>query len=158
MSRHATDEYGLTLLQRRFADEYLLDLNAADAFRRTGNGSKNPDGRGWKILSKPAVKAYIKVRQEILASMNQVTVERIVRRYAEIAFAPIVDIDKGVSASDALSALNSLGKHLGMFGKDDPEKRNFVIEFTFNPARVGTRLLGADPVTLPAGREPDRLN
>jgi phage terminase small subunit len=49
----------LTDLQRRFAHEYLVDLNATAAWARAGGSKKNANSIGWRTLQLPHVRAFV---------------------------------------------------------------------------------------------------
>ncbi len=49
----------LTNQQKRFVEEYLIDLNAAQAARRAGYSATVADHQGSRILAYPAVAAAI---------------------------------------------------------------------------------------------------
>lgn len=56
----------LTLRQRRFVEEYLIDFNGAAAVDRAGYNTKHPNRLAYEMLKNPAIKAAI----------DQVTLER----------------------------------------------------------------------------------
>ena len=56
----------LTVRQRRFVEEYLVDFNGAAAVTRAGYNSKHPNRLAYELLHNPAVKAAI----------DQITLER----------------------------------------------------------------------------------
>jgi len=67
----------LTPKQKRFCDEYLIDLNATQAAIRAGYSERTAKQMGTENLSKPAIKAYIEERMaekeaELVASQDEV--------------------------------------------------------------------------------------
>lgn len=54
----------LTNKQKRFVDEYLVDLNATQAAIRAGYSKKTANRTGSENLSKPVIKAAIEERME----------------------------------------------------------------------------------------------
>ncbi|USS93993.1 terminase small subunit (plasmid) [Fructilactobacillus ixorae] len=60
----------LTIKQRKFADEYIISGNAADAYRKAGYKAAGDSIRvnASKLLTKPNVKDYITKRMEKLQS------------------------------------------------------------------------------------------
>ncbi len=58
----------LTPAQQRFADEYIISLNASRSYLKVFPGTKSPDSGASKMMAKPKVKAYIKRK---LTSINQ---------------------------------------------------------------------------------------
>lgn len=49
----------LTLLQRRFAEEYIMDYNGAEAYVRAGGTSKYPNRAAYQFLQNPGIRACI---------------------------------------------------------------------------------------------------
>jgi phage terminase small subunit len=63
--------------QQRFADEYLIDLNATQAAIRSGYSEKTAKQQGSRLLSNVDIKAYIDARmaekkQELIADQDEV--------------------------------------------------------------------------------------
>lgn len=54
----------LTVKQKQFADEYLVDFNATQAAIRAGYSEKTAYSIGWENLRKPEIKEYIKTATE----------------------------------------------------------------------------------------------
>lgn len=135
----------ITEKQKRFADEYLKDLNATAAARRAGY--KDPNF-GRQLLTKTNVSEYIQKRMQAQQSRTEITQDRVLQELAAIGFARGTDYaqitDSGVVAltptdrlnsqqkaavtgiketkegvevklADKVKALELLGKHLGMF-------------------------------------------
>lgn len=67
----------MTNKQKRFCDEYLIDLNATQSAIRAGYSPKSAKQIGQENLSKPYLKAYIDERlaekeKELIASQDEV--------------------------------------------------------------------------------------
>lgn len=67
----------LTAKQKRFCEEYLIDLNATQAAIRAGYSKKTARQAGAENLTKPVIKAYIqeqmdKKEKELIASQDEV--------------------------------------------------------------------------------------
>lgn len=138
----------LTEQQKRFADEYLKDLNATSAAKRAGY--KDPN-YGRQLLTKPNVFAYIQKRIKDREHRTEITQDRVLQELAAIGFAKGTDYaaidDFGrvrlyptnglstaqkaavvsiketrtgveVKLADKVRALELLGRHLGLFDKD----------------------------------------
>lgn len=73
--------------QRRFAAEYLVDLNATQAAIRAGYSKKTAAEQGYDLLRKPQIAALVQQKQSSLAQKFEVTAEQVIREYAAIAFA-----------------------------------------------------------------------
>lgn len=76
----------LTAKQQRFADEYLIDLNATQAAIRSGYSPKSAEQQGSALLSNPKVRAYIDQRMAEHSARTGVNQDRIIRELARIAF------------------------------------------------------------------------
>jgi phage terminase small subunit len=76
----------LTPKQRKFVDEYLIDLNATQAAIRAGYTTNRADSIGYDNLRKPEIQNAIKERQEELSQKAQISQERVLEEYARIAF------------------------------------------------------------------------
>ena len=67
----------MTPKQKRFCDEYLIDLNATQAAIRAGYSKKTAQQMGTENLSKPVIKEYISARMaekesELIADQDEV--------------------------------------------------------------------------------------
>lgn len=82
---HSNHE-GLTPKQKRFADEYLIDLNATAAYKRAGyKGMGNVAEAGAsEILRNPKVSAYVKKRSAEIAEKAGLTAELVRRQWLAI--------------------------------------------------------------------------
>lgn len=74
----------LTPKQKRFVDEYLVDLNATQAAKRAGY--KNPN-IGRQLITKNNVSVEIQQRRERLQKKVEITQEKVLQELASIAFA-----------------------------------------------------------------------
>ncbi|MCQ5364731.1 terminase small subunit [Anoxybacillus salavatliensis] len=82
----------LTEKQKRFADEYLIDLNATQAAIRAGYSSKTAGEQASRLLKNVKVRAYIDERMAELSRRTGVNQERILRELARIAFVNAPDL------------------------------------------------------------------
>ena len=153
--------------QGRFAEEYVIDMNATQAAIRAGYSEKTAYSQGQRLLKHVEVKAAIQEATEKRSIRTQITQDRVLQEYARLAFfdprklfcdggkpKDITELDDDTAAALAgldmqeayegvgesrefvgyvkkyklankLGALDSLGKHLGMFSeKPQPEKQN----------------------------------
>ena len=77
----------LTDKQKRFASEYLVDLNATAAATRAGYSEKTACEQGSRLLANAKVKEEIKKRQIKLQDKLEITQEKVLEELAAIAFA-----------------------------------------------------------------------
>lgn len=81
----------LTAKQKRFCDEYLIDLNATQAAIRAGYSEKTAYRTGADNLRKPKIEEYIAKRQKELSRSTEITQERVIKELALIAFSNNAD-------------------------------------------------------------------
>lgn len=88
----AKGEDGITSAEKRFADEYLIDLNATRAakaaFQLEGQVASKT---GWKILQKQAVQVYIQRRIAERSERTQVQQDDVIKELARMGFANMAD-------------------------------------------------------------------
>ncbi len=72
----------MTPRQRRFVEEYLIDLNASAAARRAGYAK----GSGWRLMCNPEIAAGIEKAQAARAERTRATADKVVKELAKVAF------------------------------------------------------------------------
>lgn len=77
----------LTEKQKRFVDEYLVDLNATAAAKRAGYSEKSASRIAIELLNKTHVSAAIQARRDKLRGKLEITQEAVLQELASIAFA-----------------------------------------------------------------------
>jgi phage terminase small subunit len=80
---------GLIARHRAFALEYLISLNATDAYRKVYPQSKNPDVDGPRLLGTPGVKAFVAERVAKREARLELRAERLDEELARVALADI---------------------------------------------------------------------
>lgn len=114
----------LTEKQKRFCEEYLVDLNATQAAIRAGYKKERASEQAHQLLQKTTVSAFIAELREKQSERTGLTADRVIQEIAAIAFTEDVEI----TGKEKMHALELLGKHLGAFDqkpvqveiKDDP--------------------------------------
>jgi phage terminase small subunit len=76
----------LTPKQRRFADEYLIDLNATQAAIRAGYSPKTAGQIGEENLKKPEIQKALQERMKARSERTGITQDRVLQEYARLAF------------------------------------------------------------------------
>jgi phage terminase small subunit len=76
----------LTAKQARFADEYLIDLNATQAAIRAGYSARNADKIGSQLLGKTRVSEEIASKMKEREQRTHITQDRVLQELARIAF------------------------------------------------------------------------
>jgi len=105
----------LTPKQQRFADEYLIDLNATQAAIRAGYSPKTANEQGARLLAKASIRAYIDQRMAEHSRRTGINQERIIRELARISLvnpANVVNFETGeiraTATEDDLAAISSV--------------------------------------------------
>ena len=161
-------EQQLTERQKRFCEEYLIDLNGAQAAIRAGYSRDSAKEIASENLTKPNIQEYLSQRQQELQEATGINQKRVLEEYAKVAFADIrnyydensmllpireigdqaagalagIEVDqlwaatmagrvqigetKKIKVYDKVKALDSLARHLGMFGKDNEQSKPVV--------------------------------
>lgn len=159
---------GLNDKQKRFCEEFLVDLNATQAAIRAGYSKKTAKEQASRLLTNVNVENYLSQRQQQLQTETGITQKRVLEEYAKIAFSDIrafynedgslkkiteldedeaaaiagVEVDElwdgygeereqlGVTKKlkrwDKVKALDSLARHLGMFSKDNEQRKPVI--------------------------------
>lgn len=115
--------------QKRFCEEFVTDLNGAQAAIRAGYSEASAKQIANRILSIPSVRDYVKEIGKELADYSLINSQRIVSKLREIAF------DDEQRTMDQLKALEVLAKHLHMFdeAKDSREIQQVRIVEMWGP-------------------------
>ncbi len=122
---------GLTVKQRRFADEYLIDCNATQAAIRAGYSARTANEQAVKLLDNRKIAAYIEEQlerihneqiadtQEVLEYLTSVMrgekTEQVLRFVGD-GVQEVIEIE--VSAKDRIKCAELIGKRYGIFRKD----------------------------------------
>lgn len=77
--------------QMRFANEYLIDLNATQAAIRAGYSVETAGAIGSENLKKPDIQAYIQQRQAERMERTEITQDKVLRELAIVAFSNTTD-------------------------------------------------------------------
>lgn len=110
----------LTAMQRRFVEEYLIDLNGTQAAIRAGHSKKTAAQIAHNNLKKPNIQAAMKIEQDLRTRRVGVTVDRIVTELAKIGFANLIDY----------VTINDQGDAFVDFSKVDRDQMAAVIEIS----------------------------
>ena len=126
----------MTPRQRRFVDEYLIDLNGTQAAIRAGYSQKTARQIGQKLLTKVDIQQAISAAQAARQERTELTADEVIRDLREVRdicmgrkAVKVVEVAKFegeatphevdalvFDANGANKALELLGKHIGMFG------------------------------------------
>ena len=114
--------------QRKFCDEYLIDLNATQAAIRAGYSEKTARQVGQRLLTYVDISAYINEQLERIHNERTADAQEVIEyltsvmrgEHTEQALQLVGDgvqeiCDIEVSAKDRLKAAELIGKRYGMF-------------------------------------------
>lgn len=112
----------LTDKQKRFCEEYVVDLNGTQAAIRAGYSEKGARVNAAKLLTKTNIQERISRLKEQRSEETGVTAEWVVQEIKKQ-----YDIAVGYDDSpNALKALNMLGKHAGIYDKDNRQREQKI--------------------------------
>ena len=72
--------------QKRFCDEYMIDLNATQAAIRAGYSVKTANEQGARLLTNVSVQAEIQRLQAEISRRTGISQDRVIRELAKVAF------------------------------------------------------------------------
>ena len=122
----------LTPKQRRFVDEYLVDLNATQAAVRAGYSARTANEQGARLLANVGIATAIQTAQEARSERLQLSQDDVLRGLHREA----TWMGDGSSHSARVSAWGLIAKHLGMFERRPLIDENgdvFTIRITNGP-------------------------
>lgn len=76
----------LTAKQKRFCEEYLVDLNATQAAIRAGYSSKGINKRTTRMMANDGIQQYISELMQEQSKRTEITADRVLQELAAIAF------------------------------------------------------------------------
>jgi phage terminase small subunit len=79
----------LSLKQKRFCEEYMIDLNATQAAMRAGYSPKTANEQGARLLAKVSVQKYLQEQAQTLSEKATLASESVLKRFGKIAFSDI---------------------------------------------------------------------
>lgn len=156
----------MTDAQKRFADEYLIDLNATRAYKVAYPNCKKDEtarANSSRLLTNANIQEYISKRQKEIEKRTEVTQDMVVQELAKIAFFNIKDIysengtlkqikDIDNNTSKAIASIKTLQKagsmkiNINMQGQDEEVPLEHIeeqtIEFRTNDKVKALELLG----------------
>lgn len=107
----------LTEKQKRFCEEYLIDLNGTQAAVRAGYSEKSASRMAIELLNKTHVSNYLSELMKARSQRTGITADTVLEELKRIALT-----ETEITGKEKLKALELLGKHLGLFasgGSDD---------------------------------------
>lgn len=156
----------MTDAQKRFCDEYLIDLNATRAYKVAYSSCKKDETanvNGSKLLRNTKVQEYISEKQQEIEKRTEVTQDMVIKELANIAFFNIKNIYNGngtlkavkdideetiraISSVKVLQKAGAMKINIDMDGKDNEVPIEHIqeqtIEFKTNDKVKALELLG----------------
>lgn len=87
--------------QRRFCEEYLIDLNGSAAAIRAGYSTKTARQIASEYLTKPNILKYIQELKDKRSERTEITADMVIKELAKVGFSNIQDyIEDGNSIQD----------------------------------------------------------
>lgn len=127
----------MTDKQKKFCEEYLLDMNATQAAIRAGYSEKTAYSIGNENLKKPEIKNYIEERQKDLQEASGITKEAVIEQLKKYGLA-VID-EKDIRPRDAIKALEIIAKLMGYDDdarEPDLDKLDAILEALDNAPTV----------------------
>lgn len=100
----------LTDKQKRFCEEYLIDLNATQAAIRAGYKEKTARSIAAENLTKPDIQLYMQKLMQEQTERTGISSDFVLEELRRIALT-----DTEITGKEKMKALELLGKHLGLF-------------------------------------------
>lgn len=127
-------EITITEKQKKFCDEYLVDMNATQAAIRAGYSERTAKAQGSRLLTNVNVKAYLDMMIEEVHTEKIADAEEVMKyltsvlRGEECEEVVVVEgrgdgmsvattVTKDISAKDRLKAAELLGKRYSLFNE-----------------------------------------
>lgn len=96
----------MTERQKKFCNEYLVDLNVTQAAIRAGYTPKYANKKAYELLDKPEIKEYLDKKIKDREQRTEITQDKVVNELAAIAFSNASDffkvIDKTVTVGGSI--------------------------------------------------------
>lgn len=138
----------LTPKQKRFVEEYLVDLNATAAAKRAGYSAKNADKIGSELLGKTRVSAAIQAAMTDRQKRTEITQDMVLREVAKLAFFDIRKLSDengkplDVSKLDSNTAAALVGLDVQDITDSDGNFAGFVKKYKMADKLKALELLG----------------
>ncbi|MBR2744936.1 MAG: terminase small subunit [Clostridia bacterium] len=140
----------MTDAQKRFCDEYLIDLNATRAYKIAYPNCKKEETAaqaGSRLLRNVKVKEYIESEQKKIEERTQITQDMVVQELAKIGFFNIKEIyntngtlksikDMNDDVARAIASVKTLQKAGAMKIEVDPNGKDNVIPIEHIPEQT----------------------
>ena len=108
--------------QRRFVDEYLIDLNATQAAIRAGYSAKTAEFQASRLLRYAKVQAFLAERMKAREKRTEITQDRVLNELAKIGFSDLRKVVKwgeGILVRDPETGAQSIANGISLVSSDE---------------------------------------
>jgi len=144
---------GLNHRQRRFVQEYLIDLNATQAAIRAGYSADTAYSIGWENLRKPEIEKAVQAAQAERFSRVELTGQMVIDELRKLGFANMQDymastpegdpfLDFSMLTRDQAAALQEVTVEDYMEGRGDDARKVKRVKFKLADKRAALVDLG----------------
>ncbi|MDD5006749.1 MAG: terminase small subunit [Candidatus Omnitrophica bacterium] len=110
---------GLSDIQESFCREYVVDKNGTRSAIQAGYSKKTADVKASQLLRLVKIRARIDALQAKINEKNEISADYVVKKFKDLAERALL---KGDMVNEN-RALENLGKHTGIFERDNEQKR-----------------------------------
>lgn len=103
----------LSLKQKRFCEQFLIDMNATQAAIRAGYSKNGARTQSTRMLANASIQTYLAELRSQQQERTQITADMVLTEIARVAFLDLPE--ERYKASDKLKAMELLGKRMGLF-------------------------------------------
>lgn len=103
--------------QKRFVNEYVIDLNQAQAAIRAGYAADRANVTGSELVANRKIAMAIAERQSAIMERTEWTQDRVI---SELATSVQLARDEG-QHGPAVKAIELIGRHIGMWPREAPQ-------------------------------------
>lgn len=154
----------LTSKQKRFVEEYLVDLNATQAAIRAGYSEHTAYAMGYENLRKPEIAAAIQEAQERRSQRTEITQDEVLKELAKLGFANMLDyiavqedgtayVDLSKLTRDQAAAVQEVTVDTYVEGRGDDKVPVKRIRFKLADKRGSLELIGKHLGMFPSRHE-----
>lgn len=93
--------------EKKFCQEYIVDLNGAQAAIRAGYSERSAKEQAARMLTKANIKKFVKELKDERAKRTEITADMVVKELAKIGFANIQDYISGDNAISDMSQIDA---------------------------------------------------
>lgn len=131
------DNLDLTEKQKRFCEEYVIDLNGTQAAIRAGYSEDTARSIASENFTKPNIQLYLSKLQKKLSDKTEIDAQKVINELAKIGFSNIQDFLNNDNTIKDLStvdiqksaAVSSVKKSITEFGDGKSTGTKEVVEF-----------------------------